>query len=245
MTSTNPPRLLVSVRNLAEATSALAGGADIIDIKEPAHGSLGMAPLNIIDPIVRTFSSTIPMTAALGELVEQESIPIVSASQLASLWIVKVGTSHIDQPVRAFDRFRRWADSLIGVTSLIPAIYADYRRCGGIDPITGIEWALQTDSPALLIDTFIKDGQRLTDRIDRAELEEIASACRTHGILLALAGSLRADEIESLHDIQPAIWAVRGSVCHAGDRSGSVAADLVRSLAQQIKRPPTSTPART
>ena len=34
-------RLLVSVRSAAEVGPALAGGADIIDAKEPGRGSLG------------------------------------------------------------------------------------------------------------------------------------------------------------------------------------------------------------
>ena len=34
-------KLLVSVRDAAEAIDALAGGADLIDVKEPLAGSLG------------------------------------------------------------------------------------------------------------------------------------------------------------------------------------------------------------
>ena len=34
-------RLLVSVRSAAEVAAALAGGADIIDAKEPSRGGLG------------------------------------------------------------------------------------------------------------------------------------------------------------------------------------------------------------
>ena len=37
-------RLLVSVRSAAEAEEALAGGAALIDVKEPANGPLGKAP---------------------------------------------------------------------------------------------------------------------------------------------------------------------------------------------------------
>ena len=33
--------LLVSVRDAAEAEAALRGGATLIDVKEPRHGSLG------------------------------------------------------------------------------------------------------------------------------------------------------------------------------------------------------------
>ena len=35
------PQLLVSVRNATEAAAAVLGGADILDVKEPANGPLG------------------------------------------------------------------------------------------------------------------------------------------------------------------------------------------------------------
>ncbi len=41
------PSLLVSVRSGAEASTALAGGAAIIDVKEPLHGPLGRAPIAV------------------------------------------------------------------------------------------------------------------------------------------------------------------------------------------------------
>jgi uncharacterized protein (UPF0264 family) len=47
------PQLLVSVRNAAEAQAALAGGCDILDIKEPSRGSLGMADAPTIAAIAR------------------------------------------------------------------------------------------------------------------------------------------------------------------------------------------------
>ena len=37
------PGLLVSVRNVTEALTALEAGADVIDVKEPTRGSLGAA----------------------------------------------------------------------------------------------------------------------------------------------------------------------------------------------------------
>ena len=41
-------RLLVSVRSLDEAVEAISGGCDILDVKEPGRGSLGMADLREI-----------------------------------------------------------------------------------------------------------------------------------------------------------------------------------------------------
>ena len=46
------PQLLVSVRDLGEAAAALAGGADLIDVKEPIRGPLGRADEATIRGIV-------------------------------------------------------------------------------------------------------------------------------------------------------------------------------------------------
>ena len=61
-------QLLVSVRNPTEAAAALAGGADLIDIKEPVRGSLGRADDAVIAAVVRCLAGRRPVSAALGEL---------------------------------------------------------------------------------------------------------------------------------------------------------------------------------
>src|SRR5262249_54204912 len=63
-------RLLVSVRSAAEAVSALDGGADIIDIKEPERGSLGRADNATMTAILDAVSGRKPVSAACGELLE-------------------------------------------------------------------------------------------------------------------------------------------------------------------------------
>ena len=68
-----PVQLLVSVRDVNEADAAIAGNADIIDVKEPARGSLGMASLESIAAIVsrcRNEQNAPHCSAALGELQE-------------------------------------------------------------------------------------------------------------------------------------------------------------------------------
>ena len=62
------PRLLVSVRNADEARAAIAGGCDILDVKEPNHGSLGLASLSDIESINREATKqAVPCSVALGE----------------------------------------------------------------------------------------------------------------------------------------------------------------------------------
>ncbi len=78
------PRLLVSVRNAEEAWSAIRGGADIVDVKEPAHGSLGRASLESLTAVAKCLTDAmsdatragaepVPLSIALGEVEEWSS----------------------------------------------------------------------------------------------------------------------------------------------------------------------------
>ena len=78
------PRLLVSVRNVKEAKSALAGGVDIIDIKEPLNGSLGKASNQQIISIAKLVHDDHPqilLSAALGELADYRRTPVRSQAE--------------------------------------------------------------------------------------------------------------------------------------------------------------------
>ena len=65
--------LLISVRSAAEAKIALAGGADLIDVKEPARGPLGAADPAVWDDVRRTVAGRVPTSVALGELLNAQA----------------------------------------------------------------------------------------------------------------------------------------------------------------------------
>src|SRR6478609_8313715 len=83
--------LLVSVRSAAEARTALAGGADIIDIKEPRRGALGPADPNVWKEIQETVGRRVPVSAALGELHSDEIGEF--ASRASGFVYAKIGLS--------------------------------------------------------------------------------------------------------------------------------------------------------
>ncbi|MEK6259990.1 MAG: (5-formylfuran-3-yl)methyl phosphate synthase, partial [Planctomycetota bacterium] len=66
------PRLLVSVRSPEEALAAIEGGADILDVKEPTRGSLGMANIEIIAAIARRVAEDRGSAGCSEELVCSE-----------------------------------------------------------------------------------------------------------------------------------------------------------------------------
>src|SRR5262245_29672057 len=63
-----PSQLLISVRSAVEVEAALAGGADLIDIKEPRRGPLGPADPDIVADVLRAVGGRRPVSAACGEL---------------------------------------------------------------------------------------------------------------------------------------------------------------------------------
>ena len=80
-------QLLVSVRDAAEARGALAGGADIVDVKEPSRGALGRADAAVWAEIAAVCRAASPsprtaMSVALGEATEHTgsaAVPVVPA----------------------------------------------------------------------------------------------------------------------------------------------------------------------
>src|SRR5437016_8528136 len=60
-------QLLVSVSDASEARAALAGGADVIDAKDPRRGALGAVPSPVLAAIYDAVGSRRPVSAALGD----------------------------------------------------------------------------------------------------------------------------------------------------------------------------------
>ena len=60
-------RLLVSVRTAAEVAAGAGGGADIIDAKEPAAGSLGAVTPDVLREIAALVPAGVPLSVALGD----------------------------------------------------------------------------------------------------------------------------------------------------------------------------------
>ena len=102
------PWLLVSVRDVREAEAAMAGGCDILDLKEPKNGPLGMVPVAIMSKIVdavRKRSQTIPISVALGELSDWGDLKKVPKLP-AGVTYLKVGTAKVGKDNNWPDRWK-------------------------------------------------------------------------------------------------------------------------------------------
>lgn len=217
-------RLLISVRDADEAAAALAGGADLIDIKEPANGPLGRADWPVAASIVEAVAGRAPVSAACGEL-ELSPLPVVPGLTLVKFGLA--GWADRDWP-SAWQRIRlSWSCGAVAVA------YADWQLCDAppADEVAAI--AIRDRFDAFLIDTFEKNGRTLLDNMDLPVIARLTRQCQTAGVPVALAGSLGLSEIERLRDVHPDWIAVRGAACRRG-RGSKVDVDRVKELKQAV-----------
>src|SRR5256885_10829417 len=83
-------RLLVSVRGSVEARAALAGGADVIDAKDPARGALGPVQRDRLAAIRRVGGAARPGSAALGD-ADDDAMAAAPAAAAPGVALVKLG----------------------------------------------------------------------------------------------------------------------------------------------------------
>jgi uncharacterized protein (UPF0264 family) len=221
--------LLVSVRAAAEASDALAGGAAIIDVKEPARGPLGPANADAAAAVAATIGSAAAWTLACGELAAGD----------AAAWAVRacVAVGALPAAAKAGPAglsLREWRRAFTAFAAGLPAgvesvavAYADWQRTAAPDPHAVITAAAGIGCRTLLLDTGDKSGPGLFGSAGSATVAGWITAAHAAGMAVAAAGRLTLEEIAQARGIGADVVAVRGAVCRGG-RSGVVDRNLVR-----------------
>ena len=231
------PQLLVSVRSAAEALAALEGGAALIDVKEPARGSLGRADEDIIRAVVQAVGRSRPVSAALGEWIDEAGE------------IPDIDLTYIKWGLAGCGRKPAWRREMAGLLEkqrrpqCVLVAYADWEcaEAPAVDDVFAL--AVKHPGSVILLDTHCKDASNilgkkrptLLDWLPIAWVEDLCERARESHVKIALAGSLGIPEIHALRGARPDWFAVRGAVCDDGDRRAGVQIDKVRQLVAMLK----------
>lgn len=238
------PQLLVSTRNAEEARAAVAGGCDIIDVKEPSRGSLGMADPGIITSIVDFaihYQIGSSVSCALGEVLDWDE----SATAIPnSVSFVKLGLAELDShhnwKTLWRDTRRRFNDESGRQLNWIAVVYADWNLANSPHPSDILD-AIRSDCAdgngcvGVLVDTFTKSEKRLFDWFTIHKLAEFVQSARQLGLLTAVAGRLSVADIPSLLTVQPDIIAIRSAACVNSERNATVSSAAVRRFRDAIE----------
>jgi uncharacterized protein (UPF0264 family) len=233
-------RLLVSVANAADAAAALAGGADLIDAKDPTSGALAAVAPDAFGAIVAAVAGARPVTAALGNAADEDAVErAASGFGQAGARFVKIGFAGIASGERvgvlakAAVRGARAGSS--GQCGVVAVAFADADRAVGLAPFALVAEAARAGAEGLLLDTADKSGPGLRDLMEAAALAAFVSSVREAGLFVALAGRLTAGDLPFVRDAGADIAGVRGAACDGG-RGGQISAERVRQLQQSFKR---------
>ncbi len=221
MSDANPTGLLLSVRSADEVAAALAGGADLIDAKEPAKGPLAPAEAEVVASIIEAVGGKVPVSAALGEWTPNA---ITEAH-----WHLELKLNYVKWGLAGYSPHPGWGEDLLNTRRELPVgmemvavAYADWERAKSVSPAELVKFAKRYRFKAFLLDTWGKDGKTLLDFMSPAEVGELVESLRRLYITVAIGGSLRPEHVKQLRGAAPDYYAVRSSACAAGKRDGVI-----------------------
>jgi (5-formylfuran-3-yl)methyl phosphate synthase len=226
-------RLLVSVVDAEEARVAAAAGADIVDVKNPAEGSLGAPSPAVIADVRAAVPAQLPVSAAIGDMPNLPGTAALAALGAArsGATFVKVGLWGVSTEAEAVALLRAVKDGAAG-SVVVAAAYADARRVAGAPLVPELlpRVARAAGVEVCLLDTAVKDGRGLLDWLTPDELSSLVADAHAAGLEVALAGALRTEDLPALRATEADIVGVRSAACGDGRRSGPLEADRVRAL---------------
>jgi uncharacterized protein (UPF0264 family) len=225
--------LLISVRSADEVEAALAGGADLIDVKEPSRGALGMAEAEVVAAVVQKVKKRVPVSAALGEWGPN--------ALTEAHWHLELKLDYVKWGLAGYTPTPGWGEDLLDTRRELPAgmemvavAYADWEKAKSVPPVELVRFAKRFRFRAFLLDTWTKDGKTLLDFLKTAEIAELVESVQRVGIKAAIGGSLRPEHLKQLKGIAPDWYAVRASACAAGKRDGVIDTARVKKWKEAI-----------
>ncbi|MDP7578824.1 MAG: (5-formylfuran-3-yl)methyl phosphate synthase [SAR202 cluster bacterium] len=229
--------LMVSVQNLQEAQEALAGGADIVDVKNLQEALVGSAHPVTVKEVRDAVPPLHHASVTLG-VVPNQAGTVAMATYTAGLLdatSVKVGFMKTEYS-QAVEILLACREALEGFeTKLIGSLFADNPIYEGLEPLRMIDLAREGNCDGFLVDTLTKDGRNLFDFLSEDELRQMVFEGKRLGLSTALSGHLRLDDLDELARINPDIVGVRGAVCNKGHRENGVHREPVAEFKHQLE----------
>ena len=236
-------RLLVSVRSLTEFETVVGLEVDLIDLKEPNHGSLA--------PTSCSLWHTVADHRSVGRGGHQLSIALGDAADGAALGgevppratYAKLGFARCPTLARVEKLYQTFRSALPSSVSAVAVAYADHEAAGCPSPDEFIAAAKSIGLQHLLIDTFGKNDRWWTLQDGDERWQRYVASARRAGLSIAMAGKLTQSDlrlIASGNVAKPDIVGVRSAVCD-GQRTDNLSSQRVRSAIASVRKPTAAT----
>jgi (5-formylfuran-3-yl)methyl phosphate synthase len=219
-------RLLVSVVDAGEARLAVAGGVDVVDVKNPAEGSLGAPAPAVLAAVRAAVPADRELSAALGDLPALPGTAALAAVGAARSGAasVKLGLTGIATADGAAAVLRAARVAVDGEADVVAVAYADAARVPArpLAPADLVAAASAAGVRGCLVDTAVKDGSGLFAWLDADTLVALVADAHAAGLEIALAGELRAEELAVVRATGADIAGVRSAACRDERRTAPI-----------------------
>lgn len=227
--------------NKKEAIEAIAGGANIIDVKNPKEGSLGANYPRVIAGIRSIVPLGVEISATIGDLPYLPGTSSLAALGAAILGVdyVKAGVYGPKAPKQALRLLKEVCRAVKEYDDSIKVVatgYADFERRGSIDPLLLPEIASKVGLDGVMIDVKNKKAGRIFDFLSDDQLFKFVHEARKYGLIVALAGSIEMEDLPGIKKLGVDVVGVRKAVCTGKDRwKGRIDRDLVLEFSKAMR----------
>ncbi|MGV9311846.1 (5-formylfuran-3-yl)methyl phosphate synthase [Streptomyces sp. NPDC003691] len=236
--------LLISPDGVEEALECAkaAEHLDIVDVKKPDEGSLGANFPWVIRAVRDAVPADKPVSATVGDVPYKPGTVAQAAlgAAVSGATYIKVGLygcTTPDQAVEVMSGVVRAVKDHRPDALVVASGYADAHRIGCLGPLALPDVARRAGADVAMLDTAVKDGTRLFDHLPPDVCGEFVRLAHGAGLLAALAGSVRREDLRELTRIGTDIVGVRGAVCDGGDRNtGRIRPALVAEFRAEMDR---------
>lgn len=222
--------LLASVSDTREALLALAGGADIIDLKDPARGALGAVPAEIQRQVVQLIGGRRPVSATVGDLPMNPACLTAAVLRTAATGVDLVKIGLYDLPA-GMDCVTTLGQTCAQRVPLIAVLFADQQP--------DLEWLPDLAAAGfhgVMLDTADKAAGRLLQHASIETLQAFVQRAHGLGLLTGLAGSLRIEDIPTLLPLAADYLGFRGALCVGRRRTGSLSMAAIAAARSRISQ---------
>lgn len=262
-------RLLLTVTDVDEVATALGGGADLVDAKDPARGSLGPPSREVLAAVAGRLDGRAPLGVPLGDgphapgrLADRVETALEIGASYLKLGLLErppgggpapggggpgpagatEGAPGLDA-AGAVATARRAVEAAEGGAVLMAVAFADAPDGAAPGPEAAVRTAASGGADGVMIDTLGKDAGSVVDRMGLGRLRRWCRAARAEGLATAVAGGLDAAAVRRLGGLDVDVVGVRGGAC-SGGRAGRLDPARCRALRRAVDRAVRTAPVR-
>ncbi|MGV3581129.1 MAG: (5-formylfuran-3-yl)methyl phosphate synthase [Methylophilus sp.] len=217
----NKTKLLVSVKNVHEASLALQAGVDFIDLKDPEVGALGSLDDEISKEIIRSVNKMAVISATIGEYHRHQQAVLDAIDTKISMGvdIVKLSITHHFKDVIFLQNLEKIIFEQD--VKLVAVMFADEMM-----DFSWIPKLANLGFYGVMLDTSNKK-QNLLSSVSEGQIQAFVNDCKSYHLQMGLAGSLRVEYIDNLIKYSPDYIGFRSGVCVNFQRDSDLLLELV------------------